>query len=142
MNRFRSLALTAAFCLVLSTAAYATMAAQQTAAGSSDTAQDKQTQAGAHSSMASVEEHLKFLSQALDLTSEQQDKARPILKEMQDGMLKLRQDETLTEEQRRDQMKAVHEHADKSLRPFLSDEQKKKLDQLEQQPHPGPGGRD
>ena len=140
MNRFRSFALTAAFCLALSTAAYATIAAQQTAAGSSDTAQDKQAQGGTHSGMPSVEEHLKFLSQALELTSEQQDQARPILKEMQDGMLKLRQDESLTEQQRREQMKAVHEHADKSLRPFLSDEQKKKLDELEQS-HPAPGSK-
>jgi hypothetical protein len=127
--------------LALSTSAYATMIAQQATGSSSDAVQDKQTQGDAHSGMPSVEEHLKFLSQALALTSEQQDKARPILKEMQDGMLKLRQDESLTDEQRRDQMKAVHEHADKSFRPLLSDEQKKKLDQLEQQSHPEPGGK-
>jgi hypothetical protein len=141
MNRFRSMLFAGAIFLALSTSAYATMIAQQATGSASDAVQDKQTQGDAHSGMPSVEEHLKFLSQALALTSEQQDKARPILKEMQDGMLKLRQDESLTDEQRRDQMKAVHEHADKSFRPLLSDEQKKKLDQLEQQSHPEPGGK-
>lgn len=140
MNRFRSFTLTAAFGLALSTAAYATMVSQQTTASSSDTAQDKQVQSGAHSGMPSVEEHLKFLSQALELTSEQQDKARPILKEMQDGMVKVNHDETLTPEQRKDQMKTVHTHADQSLRQFLSEDQKKKLDELEQ-PHSVPGGK-
>lgn len=140
MNRFRSILFAGAIFLALSTAAYATMIAQQATGSSSDAVQDKQTQSGAHSGMPSVEEHLKFLSEALALTGEQQEKARPILKEMQDGMVRVNHDETLNPEQRKDQMKAVHTHADQSLRPFLSEEQKKKLDELEQS-HPVPGGK-
>jgi hypothetical protein len=141
MSTLRSLTFTAAFFFTLSTAGQPTAAAQQSTANSGSPAQDKQAQIRAHNGgMPSVEDHLKFLSQALELTEDQQDQARPILRGMQDSMIKLNQDESLTREQRREQRETVHNQADQKLRQFLSDDQKKKLDQLEQRSHPEPHG--
>lgn len=85
-----------------------------------------------------VENHLKMLSEKLDLTADQQDKARPILQEMHDGSQKLTDDPSLTPEQRQAGMAPLFMKADKQIREFLTDDQKKKLDDLEAQMHSGP----
>jgi hypothetical protein len=50
---------------------------------------------------------------------------------------KVRQDSTLSNEARQEREKSLHEKADKQVRQFLNEEQKRKLDQLEQKPHRG-----
>ena len=87
--------------------------------------------------MPSAEDHLKMLSEKLSLTSEQQDQIRPIIEEMQGSMQKAMDDQSLTREER---MRRHHESmmkADKQVREFLSDEQKKKLDEMEAEMHHG-----
>ena len=79
---------------------------------------------------------LKALSEKLNLTADQQEKARPILKEMQDAMQKVMNDKSLTPEQMHEQMRPARAKADKEMREFLTDEQKKTLDELESHPHP------
>src|SRR6185437_11772510 len=85
--------------------------------------------------MPSVDEHLKVLSEKLNLTAQQEDQIRPVLQEMQDSMQKAMDDQSLSREERMQQMKAAHEKADKQARGFLTDEQKKTLDDLEQHEH-------
>jgi len=82
-----------------------------------------------------VDQHLKVLSDKLELTAEQQEKARPILKEMQDEMQKVSDDKSLTQNQMHAQMHPIMMKADKQLREFLTDEQKTKLDAMEEQMH-------
>jgi protein CpxP len=82
-----------------------------------------------------VDVHLKFLSERLDLTTAQQAKLRPIIQEMQDDAEKIMQDDKLSAAERKDKMHACHDKADKNAREFLTDDQKKKLDQLEAEPH-------
>jgi len=86
--------------------------------------------------MPSVDDHLKMLSEKLDLTSDQQMKIRPILQELQDSAQKLMQDQSLSQEERRAQHKAQMKVADRKARAFLNDDQKKKLDALEEESHP------
>ncbi|QNI31314.1 hypothetical protein H7849_19810 [Alloacidobacterium dinghuense] len=124
-NRFRLLAIGTMLIVAL------TLPAQQTPAGSGSTDQHS-----AQSGMPSVEQHLKVLSEKLDLTDDQQSKVRPILQEMHDGMQNVMQDQSLSPEERHEKMKALHMKADKQAREILNDDQKKKLDQLEQEPHP------
>jgi hypothetical protein len=88
--------------------------------------------------VAPVEQHLKVLSEKLALTADQEDKARPILQEMHDGSQKLADDQTMTPEQRQAAMGPLFMKADKEMRVFLTDDQKKKLDDLEAQMHHGP----
>ena len=123
MSRFRVLAIG-----ILSIAAL-TATAQQTTAGT-DTDNQHNVQG-----VPTVDQHLKVLSEKLNLTSDQQAKAKPILQEMQDSMLKVSQDTSLTHEERMDKVRPLREKADKQLREILTDEQKQKLDQLEHEPH-------
>jgi Spy/CpxP family protein refolding chaperone len=123
MNRIRLLAIGTMLMLALITVA------QQTA-----TTSDAH---GGSSGVPTVERHLKLLTEKLDLTVDQQAKIKPILKELHDATQKLMQDESLSREERLDKVKPLREKADKKIREILSDDQKKKLDQLEQEPHSG-----
>jgi len=73
----------------------------------------------------------------LALTGDQQTKIKPILQELHDAMLKAVQDESMSREERLGKVRASREKADKKIREILNDDQKKKLDQLEQEPHSG-----
>lgn len=90
-------------------------------------------EAAAPSPMPSVDQHLKMLSEKLALTGDQQDKARSIIAEMQETMQKAMDDTSLTQEQKHVQMHAAFMKADKEMRPFLTEEQKAKLDEMEKQ---------
>jgi len=121
MNRLRLLAAVPVLMFALST-----VAQQNT------TAPDPHAAA-----VAPVEQHLKGLSDKLGLTADQQDKARPILQEMHDGSQKIEADQSLTAEQREAAMHPLFMKADQQLREILTEDQKKKLDDLEAQMHPG-----
>lgn len=82
-----------------------------------------------------VDVHLKFLSERLELTTDQQASLRPIIQQMQDDAEKIMQDDKLSAPERKEKMRACHDRADKKARAFLTDDQKKKLDQLEAEPH-------
>ncbi|MGA8431529.1 MAG: hypothetical protein WB729_17020 [Candidatus Sulfotelmatobacter sp.] len=125
MNRVRSLAIALATTFMLALPLVAQQATPTT---------NTHDAAGG---MPSVEQHVKVLAEKLDLTSDQQAKATPILQEMQDATEKSMQDESMSPAERRDHVKASRYKADKKLRAFLTDEQKKKLDQLEDDPHSG-----
>ena len=88
-----------------------------------------------------VENHLKKLSEQLSLTPDQEDQVRPILREMHDSMGKAEQDQNLSDDERKAQKHAAFMKADSQIRPILNDDQKKTLDQLEQQMHPGEHGK-
>jgi Spy/CpxP family protein refolding chaperone len=125
MNRVRVLAIATLLALALP------LAAQQ-----ASTSAEAQAAGG----MPTVEQHLKVLAEKLDLTGDQQDKAKPILQEMQDATQKYMQDESMSRDERRDYAKASRYKADRKLRQILTDEQKKKLDQIEEEWHSGSHG--
>ena len=127
MNRICMLAVSSVFLLALSAVA------QQTAT-SPDT-HKAASAAPAPPEVPEVEQHLKMLSEKLDLTADQQAKARPILQQMHDGSQKLHDDPTLTPEQRQAAMHPLFMKADQQMREFLTDDQKKKLDGMEAQMH-------
>ena len=120
MNRIRLLAIGTVLVFALGTAAQQTTTSPDTHVAV----------------IPSVEGHLKALSEKLDLTADQQAKARPILQEMHDGMQKLADNTSLTDEERMAGQKPIRAKADKAMRVFLTEEQKKKLDELEAEPHP------
>ena len=130
MNHFRSLAIGATLMVSL------TSLMQQTVAAQTHGDEQGQTQSGAPSAMPTVDQHLKALSEKLDLTAEQQAKFRPILQRMQDESQNAMRDTTLSDQARHDKLKSIHDKAEKQARPMLTKEQNKKLDELEQQPHP------
>lgn len=87
--------------------------------------------------MSALEAHLKLLTEKLDLTRDQQAKAKTILLEMQGSTEKFMQDQSMSRDERMDNVQAVRYKADREVPKMLSDEQKKKLDQLEQDMHLG-----
>jgi Spy/CpxP family protein refolding chaperone len=87
--------------------------------------------------LPSVDQHLEMLSGKLGLTADQKERARPILKEMQDAMQKAMNDKNLIPAQMHEQMRLAQVKANRELREFLTDEQKEKLDELESDSHSG-----
>ena len=127
MNRIRLFAMGTLMMFAL------TAAAQQTGAVSGTTDNHSQS---TQNSTDPVEQHLKKLSEDLNLTPDQEDQVRPILREMHDSMGKIEQDQSLSDDERKAQKHAAFMKADSQIRPILTDDQKKTLDQLEQQMHP------
>src|ERR1700722_16479371 len=123
MNRIRLLALGTILMLALTTVA------QQATTSSNGH--------GGSDGVSAVEAHLKLLTEKLDLTGDQQAKTKPILQEMQGATEKFMQDESMSREERMDNVRTCRHKADREMRKMLSDEQKKKLDQLEEEMHPG-----
>jgi Spy/CpxP family protein refolding chaperone len=98
-------------------------------------AQQAEAPPAAPHSMPSVDDHLHLLAQKLDLSDEQQVKARPIITEMQDEMQKVMDDKSLTHEEATAKTHEAFMNADKKFREFLTDDQKTKLDEMEAQMH-------
>ncbi len=128
MNRFRLLAFGIMFMFAL------TAIAQQ--ATTSTDSPTKSTSIGEHAGVPTSEAQLKFLTTKLDLTDDQQEKIKPILQELHATTVKLVQDENISHEERLSKVRDSRHAADKKIRTILNDDQRKKLDQVEQGPHP------
>ena len=83
-----------------------------------------------------VGDQLKVLTQKLGLSVDQQPKVKAILQELHDASVKLMQDGSTAHEKLLSKVKPLRMNADKKIREILSDDQKKKLDQYLQGPHP------
>ena len=82
---------------------------------------------------------LEHLSQELNLTDDQKSKVKPILEEQSKQMQDLRQSTSTSEPDRRAKMKQIHENTLSQLRPILTSDQQKKLDEM--MSHQGERGR-
>jgi Spy/CpxP family protein refolding chaperone len=105
----------------------------------STVAQQSTTNSNAHDAMGdgpTVEKQLTLLTEKLDLTADQQTKTKTILQQLDETTQKIMQDESMSRDERSDNVRTCHHQADKELRRILNDDQKKKLDQFEQEPHP------
>ena len=87
-------------------------------------------------SLPPVEEQLKVLNGKLGLTGKQQAKVKPILQQLHDATENVMRDQTLSREERLAKIRPQRQMADKNMRTILNAEQRKKLDQYEQGPHP------
>jgi Spy/CpxP family protein refolding chaperone len=134
MNHFRLLAIGTILMVALASVA------QQTATAPGRGDEQDHSQNSGPAALPTIEQHLKMLSEKLDLTAEQQAKIRPILQRMQEEWQSITRDTTLSDQARHDKMKSARDKADKQARPILDKEQKKKLDELEQEPHPDSHG--
>ena len=130
MNHFRLLATGTILIVALASVA------QQTATAPGRGESQDHSQNSGPAALPTIEQHLQMLSEKLDLTAEQQAKIRPILQRMQEEGQSVMRDTSLSDQARHDKMKSVRDKADKQTRPILDKEQKKKLDELEQEPHP------
>jgi Spy/CpxP family protein refolding chaperone len=134
MNHFRLLAIGTILMVALASVA------QQTATAPGHREEQDHSQNSGQAVLPTIEQHLKMLTEKLDLTAEQQAKIRPILQRMEEEWHSIMLDTRLSEQARHDKMKSVRDKADKQTRPILDKEQKIKLDELEQEPHPDSHG--
>jgi Spy/CpxP family protein refolding chaperone len=128
MNRIRLLAIGTLLLFALTTVA-------QQATTSADSA-TKGVSAGDHIVVPTADGQLKFLAAKLALTSDQQEKMKPILQELHAATAKLVQDQSISREEYLGKLSDSYYAADKKMRLILNDDQKKKLDQVEHEPHP------
>jgi len=90
----------------------------------------------ANPEMPTVAVQLKLLTEKLALTGEQPAKVKAILQDLHEATQKLVQDGSITSEERLNRVRPLREKADQRIRNILTGDQKQKLDQLEQGPHP------
>jgi periplasmic protein CpxP/Spy len=77
--------------------------------------------------------HLNWLSQQLDLTEDQMAKLRPILMEEGQQMKAVRQEISLSRDQKQDKLKEIHKTFVPRINTVLTPEQQEKYKQLERE---------
>ena len=82
----------------------------------------------------SPEQHLQMLSEKLNLSKDQKAKLKPILEGQAQQMKAVRDDTSLSQEQKRAKMKAMHESFHDQINAGLTPEQQAKFKQLQQEP--------
>lgn len=88
---------------------------------------------------ADPQHQAEFLSKKLNLTPDQTAKLEPILADRDQKFQALRQNTSLTPEQRHDQMKAIHQSTRQQLATVLTPDQLQQLKQMRHN-HRGPHG--
>jgi Spy/CpxP family protein refolding chaperone len=78
------------------------------------------------------------LTEQLNLTPDQKTKVEAILQDQRSQMMALRQDSSMSQEDRRDKMQEITKTSSGKIRDILTDEQREKFDKMGPQ---GPGGR-
>ncbi len=84
-----------------------------------------------HMGMPSVEDHVKHLTKELNLTEDQQAKVKSILEEQHKQIASLRQDSTLSPEDRRAKFQEIHQKTSQEIREALNKDQQSKFDEVE-----------
>jgi Spy/CpxP family protein refolding chaperone len=81
----------------------------------------------------SVDDQLKNLTDRLSLTADQQGKIKPVLEDRNTQMQALMKDQSLSQEDRRSKGRAIQESTTAKIRDVLTDDQKKKYDEMQQE---------
>lgn len=81
---------------------------------------------------ADPQQMVNRLSKRLNLSSDQQQKLLPIFTNQQQQMQSLRQDTSLSREDRMTKMKSIHEDTNNKINAILNDEQKQKYADMQQ----------
>lgn len=81
----------------------------------------------------SPEAHLQMLSEKLNLTEDQKAKLKPILLDQAQQMKAVRDDTSLTPEQKAAKKKAIHETTHDQINAVLTPEQQEKFKEMKQE---------
>lgn len=83
--------------------------------------------------MQSPDERLQMLTKQLNLTDDEQAKIKPILVDEQKKMEDLRNDSTLSQQDRFQKMRDIREDSSKQIRSNLDETQQKKFDDIQKE---------
>jgi protein CpxP len=100
-------------------------------AGTQGSKAQAQTENGTHHGQHAS--HLEWLSKELNLTDEQKEKVKPILDEQTKQMRATQADTSLSQEQKRDKMKQIHQTTHSQINEILTPEQQRKFAELKEQ---------
>jgi periplasmic protein CpxP/Spy len=83
-----------------------------------------------HGQAPTVEQRLQRMTQALNLTDDQQQKIKPILENESTQMQSLRADSSLSQEDRMAKMKQIRENTSSQINPILNADQQKQYTEM------------
>ncbi len=83
--------------------------------------------------MPSVEDQTKNLTEKLGLTDDQQPKVKAIVEDTHSQMMKIMQDENMAREDTMAKMRTLHEAASAKVNALLTDDQKKKFEDMQKE---------
>jgi hypothetical protein len=83
-----------------------------------------------HQEMMTPEAMVEHLSTQLNLTEDQKAKIKPMAEEVYKKMNDVRQDNSLSEQERREKIREIHENALGQVKTILTPDQQKKLDEM------------
>jgi periplasmic protein CpxP/Spy len=86
--------------------------------------------AGTHQKGESAEQHLQMLSEKLNLTDDQKAKLKPILQDQMQQMKAVREDSSLSQDQKQAKIKSIHESFHDQINAVLTPEQQAKFKQM------------
>ena len=81
----------------------------------------------------SADQRLQMMTQQLTLTSDQQDKIKPILENESQQMQSLRSDSSLSQQDRMAKVKEIRENTNSQIKPILTSDQQTKWQEMMQQ---------
>jgi Spy/CpxP family protein refolding chaperone len=87
---------------------------------------------GRHHGMPSVDERVQHMTKALNLSADQQTKVKSILENQRDQMMSLKQDSSMSQQDRHAKFGQIHQDTQQKIRDVLNDDQKAKFDQMQQ----------
>ena len=87
--------------------------------------------AGMHQKEMSAEQHLKMLSEKLNLTDDQKTKIKPIMENKLQKMKTFREDSSLSEDQKHAKMKSIHQALHEQINAVLTPEQQTKFKEMQ-----------
>jgi len=85
---------------------------------------------GKHHGMPSVEQRVQHLTKALNLSEDQQAKVKSILEDQQKQMGSLKQDTSMSQQDRHAKFQQIHEASSQKIHDVLNDDQKAQFDQM------------
>ena len=83
-----------------------------------------------HQEMMTPEAMVEHLSTQLNLTEDQKAKVKPMAEDVSKKMNDVRQDNSLSEQERREKIRQIHENALGQVKTILTADQQKKLDEM------------
>jgi hypothetical protein len=97
-----------------------------------------QGQGGGRGRGMDPDQMLARMTKRYNLSADQQSQIKPILVDRQQKMQALWQNQSLSREDRRSQMQAIHQDTDSRIEAVLNDQQKQKFQAMQERMHHGP----
>ena len=91
--------------------------------------------------MPSVDDQVKHMAKKLSLSDDQQAKLKPIIEDQRKQVEQIRDDSSLSREDRFSKMKSVHESSASQIKALLNDDQQKQFDKMQAERREHMGGR-